>query len=306
MKSLPEGNYALSIAHPGHELRLHGFLEQAKPWVFILTDGSHRTGADIMFESIKAIDKATKFGSKGKLDLKSDSWKKTFKHSFPGNPPEKEHIKDIQIFSELINQKTDFMAAHIAFMAQNFIKYDVDYLVADPSEGFNVVHEINRVMADAAIDLVKGMTGKQILNYDFAIDQPFNTNINDECIHIILDDDAVERKLTAMMKYPLAIMDLQPNITIGDKDYSLFMELGKTKEGKEEIKNILKERNIDFFKNEYLRPYSYAEPSGKPVYETRGEKAVKEKKYFNVITFKDHILPIREKFKSRIEKQYAR
>ena len=31
---------ALVIAHPGHELRLHHWLERARPRVFVLTDGS--------------------------------------------------------------------------------------------------------------------------------------------------------------------------------------------------------------------------------------------------------------------------
>ncbi|MSQ47696.1 MAG: hypothetical protein EXR78_04785 [Deltaproteobacteria bacterium] len=31
---------ALVIAHPGHELRLHGWLQHARPWVSVLTDGS--------------------------------------------------------------------------------------------------------------------------------------------------------------------------------------------------------------------------------------------------------------------------
>jgi len=34
---------AVIIAHPGHELRVHYWLEQAKPAVCVLTDGSGRT-----------------------------------------------------------------------------------------------------------------------------------------------------------------------------------------------------------------------------------------------------------------------
>src|SRR5882724_4575425 len=35
---------ALLIAHPGHELRLHGWLERARPLTFALTDGSGMDG----------------------------------------------------------------------------------------------------------------------------------------------------------------------------------------------------------------------------------------------------------------------
>src|ERR1041384_52475 len=34
----------LVIAHPGHELRVHGWLEATAPAVWILTDGSGHTG----------------------------------------------------------------------------------------------------------------------------------------------------------------------------------------------------------------------------------------------------------------------
>ena len=34
----------LFVAHPGHELCVHGWLEIARPKVFVLTDGSGRSG----------------------------------------------------------------------------------------------------------------------------------------------------------------------------------------------------------------------------------------------------------------------
>ena len=40
--STPEavGRTALFVAHPGHELRIYGWLERARPQVHVLTDGS--------------------------------------------------------------------------------------------------------------------------------------------------------------------------------------------------------------------------------------------------------------------------
>jgi hypothetical protein len=32
------------IAHPGHELRVHHWIERTRPLVFVLTDGSGHTG----------------------------------------------------------------------------------------------------------------------------------------------------------------------------------------------------------------------------------------------------------------------
>jgi len=44
MQFFREACGALVIAHPGHELRVHGWLEKARPLVFVLTDGSGRSG----------------------------------------------------------------------------------------------------------------------------------------------------------------------------------------------------------------------------------------------------------------------
>src|SRR6476469_10620577 len=43
-KSPSFGKHFLFIAHPGHELCVHGWLEIARPTVFVLTDGSGRSG----------------------------------------------------------------------------------------------------------------------------------------------------------------------------------------------------------------------------------------------------------------------
>lgn len=293
MKSLPAGNYALCIAHPGHELRLHGFLEQAKPFVWILTDGSHRTGQDMMFDSVKIIDRATRNGRKMKVDdLKNDALKKIFKFSFPNNPEEQIHLKDIQIYEQIIEQHTEFFISYIDFIASNLIKFNVDYLVADASEGTNVIHETNRMLANIAIDIVKQKTGKQILNYDFAIDKPYNEKLTPDCIHIKLDEEAIDRKLKSLLQFSLALTDLKPNISL---DYNLIIEMRKMPDGDDQVKQLLKEINIDFLKNEYLRPYIFTEPAEKTPYEINGERAVEAGKYYKAITYKEYLLPIKEK-----------
>jgi len=293
MKPLPKGNYALAIAHPGHELRLHAFMEEAKPFVFILTDGSQRTGMDLMHESIKCIDKATKHGIKVNLaDIKNPYLNKIFKYGFPENPPDQIHLKDLQIYEEIMEQRTDFFISFIDFMATNLIKYKIDYLVADPSEGTNVVHEMVRIMSDIAVRIVKKKTSKEIILFDYSLDTPFNQNLNDDCMHIQLDHDAIERKLDAIQKFPLATMDLKPNISM---DANLVMEFSKMPDGKNHIRQLLKDMGADFLGNEYIRPYYFSEHSEKPAYEVSGEKAVKAEKYFQVITYENHIKPLKEK-----------
>ena len=49
---------ALVIAHPGHELRVHGWLEQARPEVFVLTDGSGHTGRSRLASTSRLLARA--------------------------------------------------------------------------------------------------------------------------------------------------------------------------------------------------------------------------------------------------------
>lgn len=259
MITLPKGNYALCIAHPGHELRLHGFLEKASPFVFIFTDGSDRSQKDLMIDSIRVVDKCMKLGKKLSLAfLKSDASKKVFKISDHSAEEGKQHLKDVDVYKEIVNQNPSLFQFFIVdTMVKNLIKYKIDYLICDASEGTNVCHEMMNIMSDLAIKLVKKQTGREIEKYDFAIDKPFNEKLNDRCIRIDLDEAAVNRKLDSILKFPLALTDLKPNVSL---DANLIIELRKMKDGDTAIKEMIKDINPDFLKYEYLRPYSFSEP----------------------------------------------
>lgn len=301
MKSLPPGNYALSIAHPGHELRLHAFLEQAKPWVFILTDGSYRTGQDMMMDSIKVIDRAVKQDKKLKvnaLNIHDDSWKRILMITQKNMPAEKQHITDSMIYMELINQHTDFFKYYINHIINGLVKRKIKYVITDANEQKNAVHEINRIMTNIAVNFIKKHISAEIIQYDYAVENPLNTNITEDCIRISLDEQAAERKLNVILKYPFALQELKQNLSV---DNNVILEFKKMPNGIEEIKHLLKQLNPDFFKNEYLRPYNQVDNTDmKLLSETYIEK--KEKGDFSeAITYMNHIQPLKEKLESIFE-----
>jgi len=49
---------ALIIAHPGHELRVHHWLEKTRPLVFVLTDGSGRTAQSRLHSTTRILERA--------------------------------------------------------------------------------------------------------------------------------------------------------------------------------------------------------------------------------------------------------
>lgn len=251
-RSLPSGNWALSIAHPGHELRMHGFLEMARPYTFILTDNSEEKGQDLMWDTIKVIDRATKQGmSLNPAQLKNPDLRKALKVSLKESAEKKEHIKDSQIQYDLVNRHIDFFRYYVDFMVENLIKYDITHLACDASEDYHPVHEIVRMIAELAVTRMKNVEGKDIALYDFALSRPYDESLTEDCVKMELDEDMLDRKLKALVNYPLGIMDLKPNISI---DLNVINELRKLKDGEAQIKALLREINLPFLQTEYLRP----------------------------------------------------
>lgn len=283
INNLPSGNWALAIAHPGHELRLHGFLEQAKPFVFILTDNSEAKGQDLMWESIKVIDRATKQGITNITPekLKDPFMRKVLKISLKDGE-DKNHVKDSMIEYEVVNRHTDFLNYYVDFMADNLIRFKINYLVCDASEDYHLTHEVVRMLCDLAILRVKQRTGDDIILYDYAVTKPYDSIVHEHCIRVELNDDAVERKLHAVCSYPLGVQELEPDFkmlpdyvnklrmqkpprTIGgylrdilaDILFHLRIKRRKLVPEKEQfifLKNELKARNMNCLKYEYLRP----------------------------------------------------
>lgn len=283
MKSLPQANYALSIAHAGHELRLHRFLEIAKPYVFLLTDGSHRFGQDMMMHSVTVIDNAIKQDKKLKFNPKDDSWKRAWMIIQGDQPPEHKHIKSSQLYLQLIEQKSEFFEYYINFIASNLIRRNINCIISDGFEKLDFVQHICRIMTDIAVGFIVKNTGKQIFQYDYAVNLPYDTDLTDDCIEINLDEEAIDRKVNSILKYPLAIQDLKANLPL---DLNVIIELRKMPDGEENIKQILKQVGQGFFSKEYLRPYNFTDITEDIEYTiSENEK----------ISYMKHIKPIQEK-----------
>src|SRR5438552_2179679 len=55
--TLPGRRAALVIAHPGHELRVHAWVELAQPLAFVLTDGSGHTGQSRLASTSRLLER---------------------------------------------------------------------------------------------------------------------------------------------------------------------------------------------------------------------------------------------------------
>jgi hypothetical protein len=182
VKSL--GKAALIIAHPGHELLVHGWLEAARPLVFVLTDGSGRTGHTRLDSSRRVLaaagaQAAELFGA----------W------------------TDRQLYDTILHVDAPFFVVLAQRLATALDEAATDYVVGDAAEGYSPAHDICRAVIDTAVALLH-RRGKTIGNYDFVLEaRPARSGWRRLCL--ALDRAAMQRKLAAAEAYPELASEVQ-------------------------------------------------------------------------------------------------
>jgi hypothetical protein len=174
---LPDGNAALVVAHPGHELRVHHWLESARPRVFVLTDGS---GArkEGRIESTTAILRRAGSTSGSIYGVFTD--RRVYQLVLAGR-----HDEIVRLTEEL---------------ARQLETHQIDYVVGDACEGYNPTHDICRLMIGAAVALAGRRRGKMIGNFDFPL-TGLPAAGGGPMITLHLKDDEFARKVTAARGY---------------------------------------------------------------------------------------------------------
>ncbi len=185
MSSLPstlrDRNAALVIAHPGHELRVHHWLELAKPTVWVLTNGSGHGDRGRVASSASVVTRAG--GEPGAV--------------FGA-------FTDREAYRLLLQGETGPWIEVVESLARTLLDERIDYVLADAVEGFNPIHDLCRVVADGAVAIAE-RNGATIARYGFTLEAPPDAvlpGLLREAVVIELDDEAVERKIAAARGYP--------------------------------------------------------------------------------------------------------
>jgi len=178
---LPAGKAALIIAHPGHELRVHGWLELARPTVFVLTDGSGHTGQSRLHLTSQILARAGAMAAEiyGRLT-------------------------DAMLYTALLDHRFDLFFNLVERLSQALVREKIAYVVGDASENYNPGHEVCRLLIDAAVERANHAAGRQVRNFDFLLIGPPDdcpAQLRDRAIWLELDDEAWERKLAAARGY---------------------------------------------------------------------------------------------------------
>ncbi|HEY2290806.1 MAG TPA: hypothetical protein VGM86_08910 [Thermoanaerobaculia bacterium] len=174
----PETPTALVIGHPGHELRVHHWIERTRPLVFVLTDGSGHTGVSRLASTTAVLERAG---------------------ATPGSIYGR--LSDREVYRAILDGNVDLFAGLADELAAAFDRAEIGCVLGDAVEGFNPGHDVCRLVINAALL----RSGRHPANFEFSLEgAPEDCPPEDraEAIRLELDGDALQRKLAAAAGYP--------------------------------------------------------------------------------------------------------
>lgn len=177
----PRGRAALVIAHPGHELRVHHWLERTRPLVFVLTDGSGHTGTSRLASTTAVLERAG---------------------AMPG--PIYGRLSDRTLYRALLDGDVNLFAALADELASALGEAGIATVAGDAAEGFNPSHDVCRLLINAAAGRL-AERGRAPGNFEFPLEaHPGECPPEDLAgsLRLELDDHALQRKLQAAAAYP--------------------------------------------------------------------------------------------------------
>jgi hypothetical protein len=262
---------ALIVAHPGHQVRLHGWLELARARVFILTDGSGHSGRS-------RLDATTEYLA----SLGIEPGRIYGQHT------------DRAVYQRILDHDFDFFIGLADELAESLSALRVRFVAGDAAEGYNSIHDICRLVIDASVEMLN-RGGGEAASFDYPV-----INRPDDCpeelletaVWLRLDDQTFSRKLEAARTYyPELFEEVRTALGSGGagpmKEYFDLTDVGSG-------------AGIEAFSVECLRPCAAAQAAcgsrgAKPFYELHGERQVAAGLYDRVICYREHIAPIADR-----------
>lgn len=172
---------ALLMAHPGHELRIYGWLESAKPITCVLTDGSGHAG-------------------KSRLDRTAT----ILKNVGASIGPVWGRFADRQIYDAVLRVDCALFLDISNELAEFLVQQQTKIVVADAAEGIILSHDLWRGMVNRAMRIAQQRLETKLQNWAFLLDGPFSQvppEANGAVHKLALDAPAWNRKLQTANSY---------------------------------------------------------------------------------------------------------
>ena len=197
--AVPEFNKAaLVVAHPGHELKVFGWMCEYAPRVYILTDGSGgKVSRLASSEALLNVARATPGEIFGQL-------------------------ADADMYRAVAEQKIPTFLRLLNWLSSSLVENGIDFVAGDATEGFNPTHDLCRALVNAAVFMAQRSTGKTIANYEFCLTEweQHCQEVHDEhCLHLRLEDSLLRKKLRAAGGYCELKTEVEQAIAAKGEEY---------------------------------------------------------------------------------------
>jgi hypothetical protein len=170
----------LLVAHPGHELLLHGWISRNKPVVHVLTDGAAHSSGRLASTAELLRGVGARAGAIfGRLS-------------------------DREAYEMILERNTALLFALTEELAEDLESAQPAIIVSDSAEGYNPVHDLCRLIAGAAI----AMSGVATKQYEYAVvnhPQSFDA----AAIVIELNDAEYAAKMERARRQAGALIDIE-------------------------------------------------------------------------------------------------
>lgn len=276
MSIMPERRSLLVIAHPGHELRLYGWISQTQPMVCILTDGSGSDGVPRLDKTLKILQ--TLSAEVGPLCGE---------------------LSDREIYEKILRHEHHLFETLCERLVKLMLAQNIDMVVSDAIEGYNPVHDLCEILVRAAVAIVNNSSAAN--NGDDGRHYPIR-----HYTIPLMDDPRVGRRHDKLA-YPAPSQHAIAHQTIDLTPLQFKQKLETIYDYAASAGGILQREVDDAFhsygEHAFAREYLFAaaapgqEPERrfsqlKPFYETYGEERVAAGRYQFVIRFREHVLPL--------------
>lgn len=262
---------ALIVAHPGHELAILGWLERARPAVFVITDGSGRDGVSRIASTAEILRRT---GAE------------------PG--PIFGRFAEREVYAALLAGDAALFVALAEELAGHLVEGDFDIVVGEAAEGFQPTHDVCRMVVDAACELARRDLGRPLEGYEFVLfsrQAKCPVEDRDGAIWIELDDAALAKKLGLASQYRELAAEYHAAVS-GDLSAVLdrFPQLAAL------AAQRVGELGPEAYRIECLQPIPpglrSSAPAETPFFELYGEALQGAGQVRQVIRFEEHLAPI--------------
>jgi hypothetical protein len=170
----------------------------------------------------------------------------------------------LEVFAQLANELADFL-----------VEAGITCVAGDAVEGFNPVHDVCRFVIDGAVERVRRRTGRVLQNYDFVLDGKPDAcpeSLRSGVTRLDLDEDSLDRKIEAAFAY----RELRQEVDLA------LGRFGRAAFGVEYLRPTTTRIMLEQFDCEL------------PAYERYGQIRVNERRYAEIIRYRQHVLPVRQ------------